>query len=223
MPQTIKADITQYIDDLLLPVRTESGAIQKSELDLICQNISGALFGTISNEHLNQIFSRERTYQKDDIICEQNSIHHEMFYLKRGEVSVHVNGAVVATLGPGEIFGEMSLFYNIKKSATVMAASEKVTVGVLTRKGLENLFTDRQPYANDLIFRLFNILPDRLRNLNDKYKTAIRSLHLIFEGDEKKMPYLDHEFADLKGKNLGFFPTLSKNDREKIGKKFIRK
>jgi len=216
MPQTIKTDVTQYIDDLLLPIQTESGAIQKSELDLICQNISGALFGTISNEHLNQIFSNERVYLEDDTICKQGSIGNEMFYIKDGEVTVYVDGSSVASLGPGEIFGEMSLFYNISKSATVKVSGKKVKVGVLSREGLENLFTSGQHYARDLIFRLYNILPKRLRNLNDKYKTAIRSLHLIFGGDEKKMPSLDHELADLESKKSAFFPTLSQGDKDII-------
>ena len=216
MPQTIKTDVTQYIDDLLLPIQTESGAIQKSELDLICQNISGALFGTISNEHLNQIFSNERVYLEDDTICKQGSVGNEMFYIKDGEVTVYVDGSSVASLGPGEIFGEMSLFYNINKSATVTVSGEKVKLGVLSREGLENLFTGGQYYARDLVFRLYNILPERLRNLNDKYKTAIRSLHLIFDGDEKKMPSLDHEFPDLESKKSNFFPKLSQNDKDII-------
>jgi CRP-like cAMP-binding protein/sugar phosphate isomerase/epimerase len=216
MPQTIKKDVTQYIDDLLLPIQAESGAIQKSELDLICQNISGALFGTIRNEHLNQIFSNERAYLKDDIICKQGSAGHEMFYIKDGEVTVYVDGSLVASLGPGEIFGEMSLFYNINKSATVKVSGEKVKLGILSREGLESLFTGGQYYARDLIFRLYTILPERLRNLNNKYKTAIRSLHLIFDGDEKKMPSLDHELADLGNKKSEFFPTLSQDDKDII-------
>ena len=78
MPQKIKNHLIRYLDDLLLPIQDESGAIPKNQLDLICQNISGALFGTINNEHLSQIFSQARTYQKGDLICRQNTIGHEM-------------------------------------------------------------------------------------------------------------------------------------------------
>ena len=213
MPQKLKADLTTYIDDLLLPIQSETGAIQKSVLDLVCQNISGAVFGTISNEHLTRIFDRERVYQKEDTICEQNGLGHEMYYLKEGEVAVYVDGSRVALLGPGEIFGEMSLFYNINKSATIKAAGGKTKVGVLTRKGLENLFKSGQPYAHDLIYRLYNILPERLRNLNDKYKTAIRTLHLIFDGDEKRIPILDHITMDIKREQADLFPMLSQDEK----------
>jgi len=216
MPQKLRADLTTYIDDLLLPIQSENGAIQKNVLDMVCQNIAGAVFGTISNEHLNRIFDRERVYQKGDTICEQNSVGHEMYYLKEGEVAVYVNASRVALLGPGEIFGEMSLFYNINKSATIKASGEKTKVGVLTRKGLENLFKSGQPYAHDLIYRLYNILPERLRNLNDKYKTAIRTLHLIFDGNEKRIPSLAHITMDIKREEADLFPNLSQDEATSI-------
>jgi CRP-like cAMP-binding protein/sugar phosphate isomerase/epimerase len=216
MPQKLKTDLTTYIDDLLLPIQSESGAIQKSELDLICQNISGALFGTINNEHLNQIFSQNRTLQKGDTICEQNRPGHEMYFIKEGEVAVYIDESFVASLGPGEIFGEISLFYNVNRSATIKAAKEKTKVGVLTRKGLENLFEGGQPYAHDLLYRLYNVLPQRLRNLNDKYKSAIRAFHLIFHGNEKEMPSLDHAQIETKGKKANFFPTLSQDEARRI-------
>ena len=216
MPQKVKSDLTTYIDDLLLPIHSETGAIQKSELDLICQNLSGALFGTLNNEHLNKIFSQNRIYQKGDTICEQNRPGQEMYFIKEGEVNVSIDGSSLALLGPGEIFGEISLFYNVNRSATIKAAKEGTKVGVLTRNGLENLFRSGQPYVHDLIYRLYNILPERLRNLNDKYKMAIRALHLIFDGDEKQIPRLDHIQIGDRGKKSDFFPTLSQDEARKI-------
>lgn len=219
MPQKFKTDLTTYIDDLLLPIQSETGTIQKSELDLICQNISGALFAAISNEHLNLIFSKRKTFRKGDIICKQDTPGKEMYYITEGEVSVYIDGACVATLGPGEIFGEISLFYNINRSATIEVSREETEVGVLTRRGLENLFGDTQSFAHDLIYNLYTILPGRLRNLNDKYETAMRALHLIFNGDEKQMPTLDHIERQIKREKADFFPTLSKDEARNIYQK----
>jgi CRP-like cAMP-binding protein/sugar phosphate isomerase/epimerase len=219
MPEKFKNDLTTFIDDLLLPIQSETGAIQKREHDLICQNISGALYAAINNEHLNQIFSKERVYRQGDIICEKNTPGQEMFFLKEGEVTVYIGGRV-ASLGPGEIFGEISLFYNINRSATIKASSETAKVGVLSRNGLEHLLRGGQPYAHDLIYRLYSILPDRLRNINDKYKTAIRNLHLIFNGNETELPILDHMQVAFEGKKSQIFPTLCKNDARKIYREF---
>lgn len=212
MPHKMKTDLTTYIDDLLLPVHSETGAIQKSELDLICQNISGAVFTTISNEHLNQIFSQDRIHDKGDVICEQGTPGQEMYFVKEGQVIVHVDGSPVASLGPGEIFGEISLFYNVNRSATVRAAGKGTRIGTLTRDGLENLFGYNKYYAHDLIYRLYKILPERLRNLNDKYKTAIPALYLIFDGDEKEIQSLDKMQMATKQEKTDFFPTMSADE-----------
>lgn len=215
MPQELKRNITSYFDDLLLPIQSETGVIQKSVEDLICQNISGALFATISNGHLNQIFSKVRIYSKGEIICEENVPGYEMYLIKEGEVTVHVSGHV-ASLGPGEIFGEIGLFYNTVRSATVKAASNKAKLGVLTRKGLENLFKGCHSYAYDLVYRLYNVLPDRLRNMDEKYRSAIRNLQLIFDGDELELPNIDHIQIRNKREKADFFPTLSHDEAKSI-------
>lgn len=216
MPQKLKADLTAYIDDLLLPVQSESGAIHKSELDLICQNISGAIFGTLNNEHLNQIFSEERTYGEGDIICRQNQTGREMYLVKEGGVAVYIDRSPVALLGPGEIFGEISLFYNVKRSATIKCTKGKTRVAVLTRRGLEALFSAGQPYAHDVIYRLYNTLPERLRNMNDKYKAAIGSLGLILQGNVETVQMIEQIGIDTEQGSTGLFPPLSREEAEGI-------
>ncbi len=215
MPQKFKKDIVTYIDDLLLPVQSETGALQKIDKDVLFHNISGALFTAISNEHLDQVFSKERDYSQGDVICAEKTSGHEMYFIKRGEVGVHI-GDNVATLGPGEIFGEMSLFYNTLRTATVTVASEAATVGILTRKGLEDLFRSCHSYAHDLVYRLYNILPERLRNINEKYKTVLNKLSLLSNGNGSGLPGTKQvQLLDIHEK-AAFFPTLSQNDAKEI-------
>ncbi|MGA1844451.1 MAG: cyclic nucleotide-binding domain-containing protein [bacterium] len=215
MPQKMKTHLIRYMDDLLLPVQNDSGAIQKNKLDSVCQNINGALFGTINSEHLNQIFTESRIYRKDEIICRQGTIGHEMYFVKEGEVNVTVKGTQVATLGPGEIFGEISLFYNVKRSATVKAVREKTKVGILNRKGFINLLRRSQPYSYDLIYRLYNILPERLRNINDKYKTAVDSIYLLLEGDDTRIPQIEDIPAECVVK-MELIPPLSQEEAQMV-------
>lgn len=216
MPIKFKNDLIDYVDDLLLPIQSERGIIQKSELDLICQNISGALFGTINNEHLNQIFSQTKIFNKGDILYEQNRSGQEMFFIKEGEVTVFINGSSVASPSSGEIFGEISLFYDIKRTATIRAAKDKTKVGVLTRSGFEILLKNSQPYSHDLIYRLYNILPERLRHLNDKYRTVINALSLIIDDGEKEIPRVEHILqSDIKPKK-DLIPTLTQEDAKTV-------
>jgi len=212
VPEKFKKDLTTYIDELLLPIQTETGSVQKIELDLICQNISGALFATLNNEHLDRIFYENRLYQEGDIICEQDKPGQEMYFVKQGEVAAYIDENLVASLGPGEILGEISLFYNVNRSATIKASKRDTKVGLLSRKGLETLFRSGQPYARDLIWRLYRILPDRLRNLNDKYKAAMRALHLLFDGDEESILPVDRMEMEIQSEKLNFFATLSHRD-----------
>jgi len=184
MPTSIKRELTSYIDDLLLPVQTEIGTVERSQLDLICQNINGALFWSISNENMSRLFSDTSVYSAGKILCEQHKPGQEMFFIKEGEVGVYIENQHIAALGPGEIFGEISLFYNIPRSATIKTEEDGTVVGTLTRSGLESLLESREPYVCDLILRLYKILPSRLRNMNSKYQTAIRALSMITDDPE---------------------------------------
>jgi CRP-like cAMP-binding protein len=134
-----------------------------------------------------------------------------MYYIKDGEVAVFLNGNQLATLKPGEIFGEISLFYNVERTATIKAATDLTEVGVLTRGGFEALLLGSQPHSHDLIYRLYSILPERLRNLNEKYRTAINALSLITEGRNVKMGRGKGVDAILRPKG-DFFPTITSEE-----------
>eukprot|EP00736_Rhodelphis_marinus_P009283 Rmarinus@m.5457 len=58
----------------------------------------------------------------DDVLFTKGEVGTEMFVLRRGEVQVYDgDGHPVATLGPGNFFGEISLLCNAKRSASVQA------------------------------------------------------------------------------------------------------
>jgi CRP-like cAMP-binding protein/sugar phosphate isomerase/epimerase len=218
MPDEYKRDMIKYIDDLLLPIQSEDGVINKSELDLICQNISGALFGTINSEHLDQIFSEKKIYNKGDVICQQDTVGQEMYLIKEGEVHVSVNGSPMAVLGPGEIFGEISLFYNVRRTATIKAISKRAVLGVLSRRGLDILLKNNQPYSYDLIYRLYSILPERMRNLNDKYKMAIDALNFILNGERKGTEAAAYGKMNHSMPDTDIFPRLTQEEARQVFK-----
>ncbi len=209
MPQTLKVNLTTYIDDLLMPIQSETGAVQKSDMDLICQNVSGALFGAISNEYMASIFEREIRVGTGQMICRQGQSGQEMYYIKNGGAHVFIDGVFMAALAPGQIFGELSLFYNTRRSATVVSATEETVVGTLTRDGLETLFRTGKPYAHGLIYRLFSILPERLRALTDKYKTVLRTLQLLFDDVESPAAAMEDAQLEIEEEHARFFAPLS--------------
>ena len=205
----------EYIDDLLAPIQRETGLINRSKTDLIYQNISGALFGRVNKENLNQIFYRTKAFNLGDIIFEQNSKGTEMYYIKEGEVTAIVDGINLATLGEGEIFGEMSLFYNIKRTAAIKVNKDNTKLGILPRDEFEDLLVNNRKYAYDLIYRLFNILPQRLRNLNEKYSIAIKTLRHFLESDLERVKRLEEIISENQFIKISL-SILSLEDRERL-------
>ena len=215
MPRSFKLELMDYIDDLLAPFQRETGMLDRDKMDLIYQNIDGALFGRVNEENLSQIFYRTKTFNRGDIIFEQNSRGKEMYYIKEGEVSAIVDGINLASLGPGEILGEMSLFYNIKRTATIKATNDNTRLGVLPREEFEDILVNNRRYAYDLIYRLFNILPQRLRNLNEKYKMAISTLRDFLESDLEMVKRLERIISEDQFVKTTL-PNLSLDDIDRL-------
>jgi CRP-like cAMP-binding protein len=215
MPQSFKHELMEYIDDLLAPVQRETGLRERNKMDLIHQNISGALFGRVNQENLNQIFYRTKTFNRGDIIFEQNSEGTEIYYIKEGEVTASIDGINLATLGAGDIFGEMSLFYNTKRTATIEVSKDNTRVGILPREEFEDILVNNRGYAYDLIYRLFNILPPRLRNLNEKYKMAIITLRHLLESDLQGVKTLEDIISESQFVKTAL-PNLSLDEIESL-------
>ena len=58
------------------------------------------------------------------MVFSQGDVGEHYFFIESGEVDVVGDGRVVATLGPGEGFGEIALLRSTRRTATVVARSE---------------------------------------------------------------------------------------------------
>ncbi|HHT9118103.1 MAG TPA: Crp/Fnr family transcriptional regulator [Candidatus Hypogeohydataceae bacterium YC38] len=65
-----------------------------------------------------------KVYKDGEIILKEGSTSREMYVIQSGKVLVTKGEAVLATLGEGEVFGEISLLDGQPRSATVQALGE---------------------------------------------------------------------------------------------------
>ncbi len=66
------------------------------------------------------------TYEEDDIVFEEGTEGHALFLIIDGEVDVMKGERKVATLGVGEVFGEMAVLDRAVRSATIRVRRDVV-------------------------------------------------------------------------------------------------
>lgn len=120
------------------------------------------------------------TYKDGDIIVEEGAKNREMYVVQSGRVKV-VKGSgeketVLAVLGEGDIFGEMSLLDPRPRSATVKAMGEARVLAID-----HEMFLKRVRVDPTLALRVLRQMGYRIRDLNTKLGTALGRLEVIRE------------------------------------------
>lgn len=114
-----------------------------------------------------------KMYRNGDSIVRQGDAGSSMYVIQDGEVEVvrSHNGKTVrlAVLGQGDIFGELSLFGNDKRSATVRALGDARIITVDKKIFLRRIQEDLT-----LAFRVFQTMAARLNTMSAEL-TALKS------------------------------------------------
>ena len=119
----------------------------------------------MSEEMTNDKFIQ--SYGKDQIIFKQNSSGNEMYIVSSGRVKLFSESEtgrrmVLATLKPGEHFGEMSLVDSSPRSATAIATRENTRLVVLDKPKFLYLVSQQPEFA----FAMMETLCQRIRDSN---------------------------------------------------------
>src|SRR5215470_10866187 len=74
----------------------------------------------------------ERVFEKGEIVFEKGDIGHGIFVVISGKVRVDLSAELfkdaIPEFGPGDMFGELSLFDDVPRFATVVAVERTVMV-----------------------------------------------------------------------------------------------
>lgn len=90
------------------------------------------LFQGLGKRHLTHLARlADEIHRNDgDVLIEEGHSGDEFFVVARGAVKVVKRGRKVASLGAGQCFGEMSLFDDQPRSATVLATTETTLLAI---------------------------------------------------------------------------------------------
>jgi CRP-like cAMP-binding protein len=124
------------------------------------------LFKGLSPDELMKLMTMGLTtaVHKDTVMFKKGTVGEEMYVILDGKVNIVDEDEVIATLGKGEMFGEMALFSREPRSATAVTA-ESASFFVLTARSLHDLFTRK--IAITLLLNIVGKLSARLRAANE--------------------------------------------------------
>ncbi len=105
----------------------------------------------------------EVTVPPGKVLCDEGEPGREFFVIVKGRAAVRRHGRRVATLGPGQYFGELSLLDRMPRSASVTSETE-MTLFVLGQREFNGLL-DAIP---GLARRLLTAMAGRLRAADAK-------------------------------------------------------
>ena len=112
-------------------------------------------------------------FKKGEVVFKEGTTGEEMYIIKSGKVEVvkKVEGAevVLATLGEKSFFGEMALFGDPSRSATIRAAEETEMI-VITKPMLDSQLNN----VPEWFVSMLKALIDRLREVNKSLKSRFR-------------------------------------------------
>jgi CRP-like cAMP-binding protein len=108
-----------------------------------------------------------KMYKDGDVIVRQGDVGSSMYVIQDGEVEVirshNGNSVSLAVLSRGDFFGEISLFGNEKRSATVRAIDDVRVITVEKRIFLRRIQEDLT-----LAFRIFQTMAARVNEMNSE-------------------------------------------------------
>ena len=128
-----------------------------------------------------------KVYAEGELIFKEGDEGDRMYVIQSGRVQITKKTSsgdlTIATLGSGEIFGEMALFDRLPRSATAAALDETRILSIDKKKLFQTI--DRDP---TLVFKTLESMSRRIRRLDEEFaklrKSKLDILQIFVNVDE---------------------------------------
>lgn len=138
----------------------------------------------------------ERHYKEDEIVFKKGYPNVVMYVVKEGELQTYLDstqGENLKTVKPRDFFGEVGLFLEEERTATILASKDSVLLGISKRD--MNRFIDEYPRAGSKILRkLATVLCTHLVSTN---KTLTRKRDEL-DDLKKRLEESEYELREVK-------------------------
>lgn len=121
------------------------------------------LFNACSKKELETVAKAadEITMTKGSLIVDQGQTGREAFVILSGEVTIKRSGRKVATLGAGDVVGELSLLDHGPRSASAICATD-CTLLVIDQRRFVSVLND----VPSIAYKLMGVLASRIRQMD---------------------------------------------------------
>ena len=167
------------------PVTTDTGMMEfAGSVSLVVAALREfPLFAVLSNEGLEQVAALGKCceFSEGDVIVRQGDPGDSVYFILSGELRVRLLVGVVdridktlCKLGPGELFGELGMLLQSKRSADVIA--EKASrVFCMTTNAFQLLVKQVPEVASPLLFNLCATMAQRIAADNQRFYREVTS------------------------------------------------
>ncbi len=158
---------------------------------------------------LTQI-STPKSFSANEYICYEGQPGNEMYIILRGTVGIYVSSAIeqpteIARISVGDLFGEMSMFDDLPRSASCVALDDVICVAIDKSKRLD--FITQCP---EMALKLLENLSGRIRHLdNALYKSEKFSKSKNIKDFKIPAEYGSSHLAEEPPHNLSFTESIT--------------
>ena len=142
--------------------------------------------------HIREFGNKQLVYKRD---AESNAL----FLIVTGKIRIMSElendpSVVLATLGPGEIFGETSIIQNAARSAFAVSF-DKSELFVILKEDLQKLLDPAKPIAAKILQGFCNVMARRLRTTTKPTNKVFANMGDKFKSFHEGMDRINHYFA----------------------------